>query len=76
MPNRRFEIIHVSQTAYDLVQDLEAAMMAHMLAPKDEPHTVSDAYAALNQRRKDLYQYLDGLEFNALLTRPITLRFD
>lgn len=75
-PAKKYPVVKVSVTAYDLVQDLEAALMHHMSASKDDAKLVDEAYAALNLRRKELYEYLHSLEFNAGVPLIHTLRFD
>ena len=77
MPQSRFTIIHVSEQAYDLIADLEAAWCRFTNADaKQDLQEVGNAYADLCQRRKELHQYIESLEFNALIPRTITLRFD
>jgi len=71
---RRFGVIQVSEQANDLVIDLENAM--YRLEVADAAAEVDAAYAALNQRRKELYVYLATLEFNARIKRTVTKRFD
>ena len=70
----RFPVIYVSALANDLVLDLENAMYKLEVAQPIEE--AADAYTALNQRRKELYQYLSTLEFNAGIKREVVRRFD
>lgn len=70
----RFPVIHISALANDLVLDLENAM--YKLEGAETKEEAADAYVALNQRRKELYQYLSTLEFNAQIKREVTRRFD
>lgn len=78
MPNRnqKFAVVAVSHEAFEIIQDLEAAWCQFAAVPEFNLQAVGDAYAALCQRRKELYQYLSGLEFNAHITRSVQLRFD
>lgn len=73
MPDR-FTVIRVSEQAKALIDDLEAAY-ARVLAADIGVET-ANAYAALCQRRKEVYEYLQGLEFNSAIRRDVTLRFD
>lgn len=70
----RFPVIQVSALANDLVLDLENAMYKLEVAKTKEE--VGEAYFLLTQRRKELYQYLSTLEFNAQIKREVTRRFD
>ena len=75
-------MVQVSEEAYDLIADLEAAWCRFSAATDDlndqrpDLSEAGDAYAALCQRRKELYQYLAKLEFNARIPRTINVRFD
>jgi hypothetical protein len=73
-PKTRFPVIYVSALANDLVTDLEDAM--YRLEGAGTKEEVAEAYIALNQRRKELFQYLSTLEFNAQIKREVTRRFD
>ena len=73
-PTPRFPVIYLSALANDLVLDLENAM--YKLEVAEGTQEVADAYMALNQRRKELYQYLSTLEFNAGIKREVARRFD
>src|SRR5690348_12760116 len=73
---RRFGVIQVSEKAHDLVLDLENAMYRLEVAESCNREEVENAYAALNQRRKELYAYLATLEFNLRIPRPVIKRFD
>jgi hypothetical protein len=74
--NEKFAVVAVSIEAFDLIQDLEAAWCRFTTADSSDMQAVGDAYAALCQRRKELYQYLAGLEFNAVIPRTVHLRFN
>jgi hypothetical protein len=74
--NKKFAVVAVSQAAHELIQDLEAAWCGYFAADPKDQTAMGNAYAALCQRRKELYQYLSGLEFNAVIDRPIQRRFD
>lgn len=71
--------VNVSKHSYELVQDLEAALCRLGHAEGTEP--IHDAYAALCQRRKELFQYLETLEteihgHHRSLRSLAVLRFD
>jgi hypothetical protein len=71
---RSFPTIPVTLEAEALIQDLEAALMRLYSAPKG---TASEnAYAALNQRRKELYSHISSLEACAGWERTVLKRFD
>lgn len=78
---KTFSVIEVSEQTYDLIADLEAAWCRFTAATDDldsRPNLseAGNAYAALCQRRKELYEYLAGLECDARIRRPIKVRFD
>lgn len=73
---RRFGLIMVSEKALDLILDLENAHYRLAVAEACNREEVENAYAALNQRRKELYAYVATLEFNLRIPRPIAKRFD
>ena len=71
----RFEVVSVTERAHEVILDLEAAY-ARLLAAS-EPEAIQEAYGALCQRRKDLYEHIQELERAAgKKLRPVTLRFD
>jgi len=74
--NQKYAVVAVSPEAYELIQDLEAAWCRFTTTDNSDLQAVGDAYAALCQRRQELYQYLSGLELNATIPRTIKLRFD
>jgi hypothetical protein len=74
--NQQFAVEVVSTEAFEIVQDLEAAWCRFTATDPTDAMAVGNAYATLCQRRKELYHYLSGLEFNASIDRPIKLRFD
>lgn len=64
---------HVSHAADELVQDLEQAYMRLHVA--SGPAEIDNAYAALSQRKRDLYEHLEDLEGIAERVRPVVKRF-
>lgn len=76
MATKKFVVVRVSDTAKDHVDDLQAALARLLAAPRENQQRVDEAYAALNQRRRELYEYIQSLEFNAGIRRQNTLRFD
>lgn len=81
MPRSVYMTIQVSEKTYDLIADLEAAWCRFSAAADDldrrpDLSEAGDAYAALCQRRKELYRHISALEFNAHIDRPIKVRFD
>jgi hypothetical protein len=72
---RTYPVIFVSRTTYELIQDLEAAW-CRFSATKDRTE-IEDAYSALNQRRKELYQHLAKIEGEQrIVDNTVVLRFD
>lgn len=77
MADKKYPVVCVSRIAYELIQDLEAAHYVFAGTDKKDQRAVDDAYAALNQRRKEVYQYLEGLEQQIEPCRTVAvLRFD
>lgn len=76
MPHPRFTVEEVSHEAFDIIQDLEAAWCRFTTTSNSDLQAVGDAYATLCQRRKELYHYISGLEFNSEIPRPVKIRFD
>lgn len=70
----RFPVIRVTLEVEELIQDLEAALMRLAVCL---PGTQSEnAYAALNQRRKELYLYIARLEASTSEYRCVIKRFE
>jgi hypothetical protein len=70
--------IRVTSAAHQLIQDLEQSFWRFAGTDPTDRNAVGDAYSALNQRRKDVYSYLSGLEREAhvVSTERVSLRFD
>lgn len=64
---------HVSHSADELIQDFEQAYQRMLKAETDEE--ITDAYTALNQRRRDLYEHIHDMERLLDRSRPVTKRF-
>jgi hypothetical protein len=80
MPDRdkKFPVVVVSLEAYEIVQDLEAAWCRFTTTDNADAQAVGDAYAALSQRRKELYEYIQKLENDLFLLPSLCarIRFD
>ena len=61
---RRFPCVIVSRSAYEIIQDLEAAWCRFNAATNAE--AIGNAYAELCQRRKELYEQIEKLETGLL----------
>ena len=71
-----FPVVTVSQEVHSLILDLQQSFSRLAGVPADHQTAVGNAYAALCQRRKDLYEYISQLERKAGVPPDVTLRFD
>jgi hypothetical protein len=76
--NKKFALVAVSLEAFEIVQDLEAAWCRFTATDAKDQCAVGNAYAALCQRRKELYEYIQKLESDLLLPSSLCaiIRFD
>jgi hypothetical protein len=78
MSDKKFPVVAVSLKAFEIVQDFEAAWCRFTTTDNSDQQAVGDAYAALCQRRKELYEYIQWLESDLLLPSSLCaiIRFD
>lgn len=72
----RYRLTCVSDNAYNIIADYEAAWCRFTAAPPHNLEEVGDAYSELMQRKKELHEYLELLEHSLGIRRSIQLRFD
>lgn len=65
--------VRVSVEAHNHIAELELAMADLVRARTN--HSIDAAYANLNQRRKELYEYIEVVESRTPIKRSIRKRF-